>query len=251
MSGTARDVLLARTFVELVDTLVDEFDVVGLLTMLTERSVEVLAVAAVGLLLVVPDGGLQVVASSSDAARIVELFELQTEEGPGLDVCCTGRRVVNEHLEATQGQWPHFAATAINEGFRSVSALPLRLRSEIIGAISLFRADENTMSDSDIIAAQALADVATIGIIHHRAFRSEQLVNEQLNYALKSHAVIEQAKGVLAERAGIKVEQVISRLRNHARNHNVRLVDVAQSIVDGTLKPEAFDPPRSTRSGPK
>jgi GAF domain-containing protein len=212
MSGTARDVLLARTFVELVDTLVDEFDVVGLLTMLTERSVEVLAVAAVGLLLVVPDGGLQVVASSSDAARIVELFELQTEEGPGLDVCCTGRRVVNEHLEATQGQWPHFAATAINEGFRSVSALPLRLRSEIIGAISLFRADENTMSDSDIIAAQALADVATIGIIHHRAFRSEQLVNEQLNYALKSHAVIEQAKGVLAERAGIKVEQVISRL---------------------------------------
>jgi GAF domain-containing protein len=226
---------------------VDDFDVVDLLTMVADRCVEVLEVSAAGLMLVAPEGDLRVVAYSSEAVRAVELFELQSEEGPSLDAFRTGTPVVNQDLETVNGRWPHFAPRAIECDFRSVHALPMRLRSVTIGALSLFRADEGALEEGDVIAAQALADVATVAIIHHRAATEAQLVNEQLNHALNSRIVIEQAKGVVAERTGFDMEQAFALLRNHARNHNLRLVDTARAVVDGTLNPEAFDLPGSSQ----
>jgi transcriptional regulator with GAF, ATPase, and Fis domain len=242
-----REALLARTFVELADTLVDDFDVVELLTLLADRCVEVLDVSAAGLMLVAAEGDLRVVASSSEAMRVVELFELQAHEGPCLDCYRTGEPVLNQDLTVGHRRWPRFAPVALEAGFGSLHALPMRLRGVVIGALNLFRADKGQMDEADVVAGQALADVATIAILQHRATLDAHVVNDQLNHALNSRVVIEQAKGVLAERAGLNMEEAFSRLRNHARNHNLRLIDVAQHVIDGTLPTAALDPPRPSR----
>jgi GAF domain-containing protein len=250
MRGATREGLLAQTFVDLVDTLVDDFDVVDLLTLVTDRCVEVLDVSAAGLMLVAPEGDLRVVAFSSEAVRIVELFELQSEEGPCLDAYRSGVSIVNQDLSIVDTRWPRFAPVALDAGFRSVHALPMRLRGDVIGALNLFRAEEGDLDELDVVAAQALADVATIAILHHRAASEAQLVNEQLTHALNSRIVIEQAKGMLAERTGLNMEEAFSRLRKYARDHNLRLVDVALAVVNGTMKPETLmttpAPPRRT-----
>jgi transcriptional regulator with GAF, ATPase, and Fis domain len=240
-----REALLARTLVELADTLVDDFDVVELLTLLTDRCVDVLDVAAAGLMLAAPDGDLRVMASSSEAMRLLELFELQSQEGPCLDCYRTGQAVLNQDLAAVNGRWPRFAAEALEAGFRSVHALPMRLRGTVIGALNLFHVEAGELRPADVDAAQAFADVATIGILQHRAAVESQLVNEQLHTALNSRIAIEQAKGVLAERLGLDMEQAFSTLRSHARNHNLRLVDVARDVVNGMLVASVVDrPPR-------
>jgi GAF domain-containing protein len=235
-----REALLARTLVELADTLVDNFDVVELLTLLTDRCVQVLDVSAAGLMLVAPEGDLRVVASSSEEMRIVELFELQSDEGPCPDCYHTGEPVLNQNLATDNGRWPRFGPVALEAGFKSVHAVPMRLRGVIIGALNLFRGEEGALKKADVVAAQALADVATIAILQHRAAIQIHLVNEQVNYALNNRIMIEQAKGVLAERAGFDMEQAFSWLRSHARNHNLLLADVAQSVIAGTVTP---DPP--------
>jgi GAF domain-containing protein len=241
-SSMPREVLVARTLIELADTLVEDFDVVELLTRLVDRCVEVLGVSAAGLMLLAPEGDLRLAASSSEAMRVVELFELQSQEGPCLDCYRTGEPVVNQDLAIVNGRWPNFARVALEAGFRSVHALPLRLRGQVIGAVNLFRTDEGAMHAVDILAGQALADMATITILQHRAAVESQVLNEQLSFALNSRVLIEQAKGVLTERAGIDMEQAFTRLRNHARNHNLRLVDVAQQVIDRTLDTAALDP---------
>ena len=162
----SRETLLARTFVELADTLVDEFDVVDLLTLLADRCVEVLDVAAAGLMLTYPGGELRVMASSSEAMRVLELFELQSEEGPCPDCYRTGEPIVNHRLAAEGGRWPQFEPRAMKAGFRSVHALPMRLRNVTIGALNLFRTDEGALNEADVAAAQALADVATIAVLN-------------------------------------------------------------------------------------
>ena len=164
-----REAMLARTLVELADTLVADFDVVELLTLLTDRCVEVLDVGAAGLMLVSPEGDLRVMASSSEAMRVLELFELQAQEGPCLDCYRTGQPVVNQDLAAVDGRWPRFAAEALAAGFHSVHALPMRLRGTVIGALNLFHIEPGEMRQADVDAAQALADVATIAILQHRA----------------------------------------------------------------------------------
>ena len=229
-----KDHLLARTFVDIVDTIIDDFDVVDLLTLVTDRCVEVLEVSAAGLMLAGPE--LRVVAFTSEAVRIVELFELQAEEGPCLDSYRTGLPIVNQDLAEVGLRWPRFAPVALDAGFRSVHAIPMRLRGDIIGALNLFRTENAEMRESDLVAAQALADVATIAILHHRAAREAKLVNEQLGHALESRIVIEQAKGILAARQGMEMTQAFARLRNHARRNNLRLVDVARSVVNGDLQ---------------
>jgi GAF domain-containing protein len=238
-----REALLVGTMVELADTLVDDFDVVELLTRLADRCVEVLDVSAAGLMVARPGGGdLQVVASSSDAMRVLELFELQAEEGPCPDCYRTGEPVLNEDLASVNGRWPRFAPHALEAGFRSVHAVPMRLRGVTIGALNLFRAAEGGLDQADVLAAQALADIATIAILQQRAVVEARVLNQQLSQALNTRIVIEQAKGVLAERANIDMEQSFTRLRAHARNHNVRLAEVAQRIIDGTLSTESLDP---------
>ena len=239
----SREVILARTLVELADTLVDDFDVVELLTRLTDSCVDVLDVDAAGIMLVAPDGALRVMASSSEAMRVLELFELQAQEGPCPDSYRTGLPVVNQDLATVDGRWPRFAVEALNAGFHSVHALPMRLRGSIIGALNLFNVEPGQMSQADVQAAQALADVATIAILQHRAVLEDHLVNEQLQIALNSRIVIEQAKGMVGEGLGLNMEQAFSRLRSHARNHNLLLIDVARNVITGTLVAAALDPP--------
>jgi GAF domain-containing protein len=239
-----REARLARTLVELADTLVDDFDVVELLTLLADRCVEVLNVEAAGLMLAAPEGDLRVVASSSEEMRLVELFEIQSQEGPCPDTYRTGEPSVNQDLTADNPGWSNFAPVALKAGFRSVHALPMRLRGVTIGALNLFRTLPGELDESDVLAAQALADVATIGILQHRAAIQAHIVNEQLNHALNSRIMIEQAKGMLAERNGLDMSEAFTWLRTHARSHNLRLADVAQAVVEGTVAPGA---PRSVR----
>lgn len=230
----SRETLLARTLVELADTLVADFDVVELLTLLADRCVDVLDVGAAGLMLASTDGDLRVMASSSEAMRVLELFEIQAQEGPCLDCYRTGQPVVGQDLK-TDERWPRFGVEALAAGFRSVHALPMRLRGTVIGALNLFHPDPGEMRPADVDAAQAFADVATIAILQHRAALEAQILNEQLNYALNSRVVIEQAKGVIAERTGLDMEQAFGLLRGHARHHNLRLVDVATDVISGML----------------
>jgi GAF domain-containing protein len=171
---------------------------------------------------------------------VLELFELQSEEGPCLDCYRTGQAVLNQNLIKLGGRWPRFGPVALEAGFRSVHAVPMRLRGLIIGALNLFRADDGEMDDVPV--AQALADLATIAILQQRAASQAQVVNEQLRHALNSRIVIEQAKGMLAERAGLDMGAAFSWLRNHARDHNRLLVDVARAVIDGALIPERPPP---------
>jgi GAF domain-containing protein len=234
--------LLIRTLVELADNLVEDFDVVDLLTRLADRTVEALDVDATGVMLAAPNGALQVVASSSDAMRILELFELQADEGPCVDCYATGRPVVNVNLTADDVRWPRFATRAVADGFRSVHALPLRLRGRTIGALNMFRADRGTLEDNDVSAAQALADIATIAVIQHQVALDAQALNLQLSQALNSRIAIEQAKGMISQAAGLEMDKAFRRLRNHARNHNLHLSQLASDLATGVLHPNDLDP---------
>jgi len=225
--------LLSETFVELTDTMVADFDVIDFLHVLTSRSAELLDVAAAGLLLADPRGELRVVAASSEAARLLELFQLQSDEGPCLDCFRSGQPVTATDL-STEERWPQFATAASQVGFTAVQALPMRLREQVIGALNLFRATPGELDAASVRIGQALADVATIGLLHERTMRRGDILNEQLQTALNSRVVIEQAKGKLAERLSIDVDQAFTLLRDQARNRNQRLSDLARAFVDGT-----------------
>lgn len=233
--------MLARTFVELADTLVEEFDVVDLLTLLVDRCVEVTGAVAVGLMLASPDGELRVMASSSEAMRDLALLEADDDEGPCVDCYRSGRPVVSLDLSAPDSPWPGFSPRAVKAGFLSVHALPMRLRGRTIGALNMYRPQRGSMAEPDVVAAQALADVSTIAILQHRAVLETQVVNEQLQGALNSRISVEQAKGVVAERADLDMEQAFARLRRHARNHNLRLTDVAGAISSKAIPVSSLD----------
>jgi GAF domain-containing protein len=225
--------LLSETFVELTDTMVAGFDVIDFLHVLTTRSVQLLDVDAAGLLLADPRGELRVVAASSEAARLLELFQLQADQGPCLDCYRTSRPVTAEDLAAAR-RWPRFAAAARDAGFSAVQALPMRLRDQVIGALNLFRAAPGPFDPADVRVGQALADVATISVLHERGMRHSEILNEQLRTALDSRVVIEQAKGILAERLSVDMNHAFSLLRDTARSRNLRLSDLARALVDGT-----------------
>lgn len=244
---TEREVLLAQTFVEVADTLVDEFDVVDFLSTLATRCAELFDTVEAGLMIADAPGAVQVVASSSHEMHLLELFEVQHEQGPCLDCYRTGVAVHSVDLARAIDRWPHFAPEALAAGFQSAHALPMRLRNEVIGSLNLLRRPSGGLDAADLTAAQALADVATIGILQHRASEEARLLAEQLQYALNSRVTIEQAKGVLSERSGIDAETAFAALRQYARNHNQRLVDVAAGVVDRTLAAEAITPYRAPR----
>ena len=245
-----READVVKALVEMADTLVDDYDVIDVLTGLAERCVNLLGVSAAGVMLVSPDGDLRVVASSSETMRVLELFELQAREGPCLDAFRTGERVEHETLSAGSGRWPQFSSAAVQAGFGSADALPLRLRDVTIGALNLFNIEQTPMDERDLIVARALADLAAISVLQHRAVTEKQRLNEQLAHALTSRIVIEQAKGVIAERANCDLAEAFSRLRNYARHHNRRLTEVAQAAIEHTLDPHAWQP-RSLRHSPE
>ena len=232
-----READVVRSLVEMADTLVDDFDIIDLLTGLADRCVQLLEVSAAGVMLASPTGGLALVASSSEAMRLLELFELQAQEGPCLDAFRTGQPVEHENLQARAGRWPLFSEAALQAGFQSALALPLRLRKVTLGALNLLRVTQAPMVEADLIVARAFADLATLSILQHRASTEAQRLNEQLSAALTSRIVIEQAKGVISARAGVDLAEAFGRMRGYARHHNRRLTDVAQAAVDGTLDP--------------
>ncbi|TWF80669.1 GAF domain-containing protein [Pseudonocardia hierapolitana] len=239
-----RERVLTEAFVSLADTLVTDFDVIDLLHRLCNDSVALLPVDAAGLMLSDQRGTLRVVSSSTEQAHLVELFQLQANEGPCLDCFHTSRQVVVADLD-DEARWPRFVAHAREAGYRSVHALPLRLRSETIGGLNLFASTPGELSPHALRVGQALADVATIGILQERALRRQEMLAEQLQGALNSRVIIEQAKGMLAERGRIELDQAFTLLRAAARSRQRRLSDLARDIVSGAVISGVLpDPPR-------
>lgn len=227
---------LAEAFVALADTLVDDFDVVDFLHELTVRTAEVLGVSAAGVLLSDQRGTLRMVAASTEQTRLLELLQSQTDQGPCPECFHTGRPVAVADLftPTAASRWPRFAAAARKVGFSSVHALPMRLRTEVIGALNLFGTQPGALDEDTLRLAQALADVATIALLQARAIRQRDTLAEQLQTALNSRVVIEQAKGVIAERRQIDVDQSFTLLRSNARTKNRRLSELAAAVVDGS-----------------
>lgn len=227
----AQPQLIARAFVALADTLVDTYDLIDFLHLLARQSVEVLEVAEAGILLVDPRGELQVLASSSERMRIVELLEVQRASGPCGEAFRDGRIVREDDLASARDRWPGFGDAAVEMGFRSVYAVPMRLRSERIGALNLFADQVNGLSRADEALGQAMADVATIGILQQRSVTEQQGLAEQLSSALHTRIVIEQANGVLAEQGNVDIDTAFARLRKYSRDHNLKLSEVARDVV--------------------
>lgn len=229
-----RETLLSETFVEIADTLVDEFDVVDVLTTLASRCVALFDVDEAGLMLAAA-GRLQVVASSSHTMRSLELFEVRHDEGPCVDCYRDGLRVECDDVGDAQERWPTFAVEAMKAGIGSAFAIPMRLRDQTIGSLNLLRSATGGLTESDFAAAQAMADVATIGILQHRLVVEHKVIAGQLQSALQSRIVIEQAKGIVGATAGLTMEESFLAMRRFARNHNLKLMEVATGLVKRTL----------------
>ena len=222
---------LAKTFVEVSDTLVDEFDLIDFLHTLTVRTVDLVGATAAGLLLADQRGRLEFMAASDENTRLLELFQVQSSEGPCLDAFRTAAPVVNADLRTATGRWPRFAPRATAAGFRSVHAFPLRLRTEVIGALNVFGTDSSSELDTaDVPVVQALADVATIALLQERTIRRGEILSEQLQGALNSRITIEQAKGAVAQANDVSVDEAFTLLRDYSRRNNRRLGEVARAI---------------------
>jgi GAF domain-containing protein len=241
---------LAEVFVQIADTLVADFDIVDFLQQLCDRCVELLGVDAAGLLLVDPQNQLQIMAATSEQARLLELFQLQSGEGPCLDCHRDGRAVVIPDVAAVTARWPQFAPACQQAGFAAVHAMPMRCRDQIVGAMNLFQADPGPLEPAIVRIAQALTDAATIGLLQQRAMHDQHVLVEQLQAALNSRIVIEQATGILAERTGLNVGFAFGALRQHARNQNLGLTALARMVIDGTaqLPHSGSGPGRTARS---
>lgn len=229
-----RQTLTTSTFVEIVETLIDNFDVIEVLTTLTARSVDLLDAGAAGVLLADSDGNLRVIGASTEQIQLLELFQIQNEEGPSLDCFQSGEVVRHPDLK-TPSRWPLFSEECTRAGYAAVCAVPMRLKNRTIGCLNLFLEQPGGLSDSDISLAQALADVATIVIIQDQASRDAAIREGHLHIALTSRIAIEQAKGMIAERCDVDMDGAFSLLRNYSRNRNVALTSVSKSLVAGTI----------------
>jgi GAF domain-containing protein len=232
-----RERAVGRAFVELADTLVDDYDIIDLLDRLVAHSVRLLAADAAGLLLADSNHELRVVAASSEAVQLMELLQVQTAEGPCVDCYRTGRPVSAPDLQAVAARWPDFAKALEGGPFRSVHALPLRLRGTAIGTLNLFHSVVGSLPEADLALGQALADVATIGILQERAIRHGEVLSGQLQTALNNRVVIEQAKGVIAQSLDLDMGSAFDRLRTYCRSNNLRLADIAARIVTREIDP--------------
>lgn len=219
-------------FVEVADTLVADFDIIEFLHSLTMHAASVSGAEAVGLMLADSRGRLRFMAASNETGRTLELLQLQNDEGPCLECFNTKVPVVNADLESARERWPSFTPAAIEAGFRSVHAFPMRLRDNVIGALNLFGHAENRFTDEEVRIVQALADIATIGLLQAQSIARADALTEQLQGALNSRIVIEQAKGALAQLDGITPEEAFNRLRTDARSSRRRLVDAASDVLD-------------------
>jgi hypothetical protein len=226
---------VTQAFVSLASSLATGYDVVDLLDTLTSECARLLDVASAGLLLADPLGVLHVLAASTEQTRQLELFQLQRAEGPCLDCYRSGQPVAVADLSLETGRWPQFVAGAKIAGFASVHALPMRLRENTLGALGLFGSTVGTLNEQDLTLGQALADVASVALIHDAAAADKAVVNEQLQTALTNRVVIEQANGVVAQCGDLDMAHAFAVLRRYARDHNLRLTNVARDVVNRSL----------------
>lgn len=231
---SAREAALTSTFVQLAGSLVEDYDVIDVLDQLVHTCVKIFDVVAAGMLLDDQVGGLAVAAASSDDMRTLEVFQAQGSEGPCYDCSKAGDAVHSADLRQ-EGRWPRFTPLALELGYVSVSAVPLRLRGQKVGVLGLFGARVRAITTEDERLAQAFADVAAIGLLNQRSAHRQSVLAEQLRGALDSRVVIEQAKGVLAERERVSTDEAYQRLRLHARNGNLKITQVALDVVEGRL----------------
>jgi transcriptional regulator with GAF, ATPase, and Fis domain len=243
-----REQRIIETFVELADTMVDQFDVVEFLHRVAQHCVTLLDCAEAGLLLADASGALRVMASSSERVDALDVLQCQNEEGPCFECYHHGRPVFSENLEADHGRWPAFVPVAVESGFLSMQAIPMRVRGRTIGALNLCRAVPGRIAERDLPIGQGMADIAAIALLQQPTTRATRDVTQQLQSALTSRVVIEQAKGVLAQQEGIAVDVAFTRLRAHARAHNQRLSDVAHGLVNGHPLTATLDDPASKLS---
>lgn len=230
----AREALLARVFVRLADTLVSDFDIVDFLYGLSVSSREILGADAAGVMLTDGRGRLRVIASSEERMRLLELFELQGAQGPCLDAFSSGA-ALQAGASDSRARWPVFAVHASEVGFQRMCAVPLRVRDNVIGALNLFRSSDEAFTDTEMDIAQAMAEIAAVALIQERALREHTLLIEQLQTALNSRVIIEQAKGMLAEYLTVTADDAFLVLRTYARSHNRKLAEVASEIVERQL----------------
>jgi GAF domain-containing protein len=235
MTTVSRETRLNAAFVKLADTLTDDYDVVDLLHTLVDECTAIFDIQAGGLMLADSEGQLQLVASTSEKADLVEIMQLNAGKGPCVDCFETGRPVAISDIANSGERWPDFRHEALKHGFRSIYATPLRLRGQTIGTLNLLSTSVGELNARDALAAQALSDVATIGILQERLIKERGVVADQLQRALDSRVLIEQAKGVLSESASINVDEAFGMMRAYARSHNLRLHDVAEGIVSRTV----------------
>ncbi|MFK4065445.1 ANTAR domain-containing protein [Streptomyces sp. NPDC029674] len=237
-----REEQLLAAMVEAVDTLVDDFDLIDFLHQLCDRCNDLLDVSAVGVMLADPSGSLQLIAASDEHTRLLELFSIQSDQGPCVECSRSGTAQLNIALTSPvqTADFPRFAERARHAGFVTTHALPMRLRQQVVGALNLFDVRDQKLSERDARVAQALADVATIAILQHRTIVHGNVERSQLRAALSSRIVIEQAKGILAERWGTTLDESFDALRRHARSHQQSLTELCRQLIDGSLDTSAI-----------
>lgn len=240
-----REQQLTEVFVKVADSLIDDFDLIDFLQQLSERCMELLEVAAVGILLADQHDHLQVLAASDEHTRVLELFALQHDQGPCVDSYRSGipRTDINLHDPRTTAAWPRFADAARETGFVSTNAIPMRLRGRVIGVLGLFQTDPTPLSAEDVTLAQALADLATIAVLQQRTLAHSELERGQLQFALTSRIVLEQVKGLLAERWHLSVDEAFAAFRTYARSHHHQLGRLARQIADGDFDTDLIPHP--------
>jgi len=235
---------MADLLIDVADTLVRDFDIIDFLHNLAVHASELTSSPAVGLLLSDLAGGLNHVAASSEDAQTLELLQLQHSEGPCVDCYRTGQPVVEEDLASASTRWPNFAPRAVAAGISRVHAFPMRLRDDVVGAMNVFGRPDDVMGPDDIRLVQSLADFATIAILQERALARAESLTEQLQFALNSRIVIEQAKGAVARALGVGVDEAFEILRAHARSNQQRLTELARAVVTDRAVMETLPRPQ-------
>lgn len=235
MTALTREHQLLGTFVTLADSLVDDFDIVDVLQRLVDDCISLFDASAAGILLLSPSNRLEVIASTSERSELVELMQLRVGAGPCVEAATGGEVVSVDDIDQIAHRWPAFATDARASGFSSIHAIPLRLRDSTLGSLNLFRDEAGALNAADAAAAQALADIATISILQQRLVEESELAQAQLQRALDSRLVIEQAKGYLAQMRDIDMDEAFARIRSHARSTQTRIGVVARDVIDGRL----------------
>lgn len=243
--STTRETLLVQTFVTLADSMVADYDVIDLLQNLVDQTTELFDASASGIILGPDAEHLEVIVSTSEESRLVGLMQIRAAEGPCVEAVSSGQVVSVVDMAEMRNRWPEFAAEVAATDYLSVHAIPLRLRGETIGSLNLFRDHEGALNEEDAVAAQALSDVATISVLQERAIRDSTVIRDQLQRALNSRVVIEQAKGVLAHTHQLDMDAAFRLLRQHARSTQAPIAVVAAGVVDRSIQIPVTQPTKA------